>query len=450
MIVLDQLDSTVGFLAGFRPWSPRRLGLTFDLDPAIAAKLTLVTSNVQAVADAAGGALTLTAPSSGQRPAYDTTHTANGRPCVALTNAANTKLFTTSGGITVNAAHHLAVVARLTGYEASYAGLAAWGQESAGTSHVGAFSNADWWAGGNTFVNPAGGTPDTSALHLISKSSDGTTTTLRVDGEIIATATVTYNLAAGLGVTGWIANTIQSAYLYRGLWLARALELSTSAQALADRRRLERYLATTYGLAIATRPLVQCVGDSLTYGTGSSNRATLSYPAQLATALGSSVDVSNLGVFGRALGPASTSSTMLNVEATQELARVSGCRPANVIVLFAASNDIREGRSAAACWADVQTYCAAARAAGSKVVLCTTITRGDDFSAGVESVRVAFNALVRAGAASICDALVDLDGDARLQNSANLTYFDPDTVHLTDAGFAVVASLVAPAVSAQL
>lgn len=46
---------------------------------------------------------------------------------------------------------------------------------------------------------------------------------------------------------------------------------------------------------------VACIGDSITYGTGTKDLKTDSYPAQLQTLLGSDYQVLNYGLFGRSL-----------------------------------------------------------------------------------------------------------------------------------------------------
>ena len=55
--------------------------------------------------------------------------------------------------------------------------------------------------------------------------------------------------------------------------------------------------------------------------------------------------------------------------------------------------------------------------------------------------------LIRANWATYADALADLGANANLQNSANLTYFNADGVHLTDAGYAVVTSIIDAAIA---
>src|SRR6185369_15148994 len=56
------------------------------------------------------------------------------------------------------------------------------------------------------------------------------------------------------------------------------------------------WLTPSLSLAAPRVPThVACVGDSITYGYGASNQATKSYPANLQTLFGASVQVKNFG-----------------------------------------------------------------------------------------------------------------------------------------------------------
>ncbi len=49
------------------------------------------------------------------------------------------------------------------------------------------------------------------------------------------------------------------------------------------------------------------------------------------------------------------------------------------------------------------------------------------------------NGVVYTGA-SYCNYLVDVQAEPNLQTTSNTTYFASDTIHLTNAGYAIVAS----------
>lgn len=118
----------------------------------------------------------------------------------------------------------------------------------------------------------------------------------------------------------------------------------------------------------------------------------------------------------------------------------------NVCVIWCGVNG---STSAATAWSQLQTYCAARRAAGWKVVLCSEIDAQDAVSNANgwhTTVWPALNTLIQADWASHADALADLGADARLQNANDTTYFSSDKIHLITAGNNVVAEIVADAV----
>lgn len=98
----------------------------------------------------------------------------------------------------------------------------------------------------------------------------------------------------------------------------------------------------------------------------------------------------------------------------------------------------------------LQTYCLARRAAGWKTIVCTEIDAqgANQISNGYHATHyLALNILLRADH-SFADGFADLGADPRLQDATDVTYYLSDLVHLTDAGYAVVASIVAPVIAA--
>ena len=122
----------------------------------------------------------------------------------------------------------------------------------------------------------------------------------------------------------------------------------------------------------------------------------------------------------------------------------------NVVVVWAGINDGVNGATAAQIWSALQTYCTTVRAAGQKVVLCTEI---DGQSAALNTagwhgtIYPTLNTSIRAGWSSVADALADLGNNANLQDATNTTYFNADKVHLTTAGYNIVAGIVAAAIA---
>ncbi|MEE4276324.1 MAG: hypothetical protein V2J16_10720 [Thermoleophilia bacterium] len=113
------------------------------------------------------------------------------------------------------------------------------------------------------------------------------------------------------------------------------------------------------------------------------------------------------------------------------------------------SADLRAGRTPAGVYRDVVTYCRARRAKGFSVVVVTLLPRTTP--AAFEQLRQRYNRLLRENWVSFCDGLADVAADGRIGDcgdNLDRTYYRKDGVHLTDAGYGVMASVVAPVLSA--
>ena len=94
---------------------------------------------------------------------------------------------------------------------------------------------------------------------------------------------------------------------------------------------------------------------------------------------------------------------------------------------------------------DLEFYWQECRAAGFKIIAFTVLPRGD--KTAYENTRVAINDWIRTNQANYCDGLADVAAAPELQDPTNLIYFNKDQVHLTDAGYGIVANLVSQEVS---
>ncbi len=115
----------------------------------------------------------------------------------------------------------------------------------------------------------------------------------------------------------------------------------------------------------------------------------------------------------------------------------------NVVIIWAGTNDIiTNNRTGAEVESDIQTYIG--NLTGSpKIVICTL----QAFTTHNAS-RLALNTLLKANYTGYADALVKLDEAPELSDSTDLTYYQADGVHLTDAGYAIVGGLVQAALFA--
>lgn len=196
-----------------------------------------------------------------------------------------------------------------------------------------------------------------------------------------------------------------------------------------------------YHIEGATRAIV-CDGNSLTrgYGAGGAN----SYPTQLKGLVSTAYTVINRGVD-------SQTTDQMEADAATQIDSWLDIFPNNsTLIAWEGSNDIQFGASLATTQSRWNTYFSARATAGwasngCKLVACTVIPRVDS-TAPKNAIRDDFNAWLRTNYSTYATHLVDLAADSRLQDTSNTTYFDGDGIHLTAAGYAVVAELIEAAV----
>jgi lysophospholipase L1-like esterase len=136
---------------------------------------------------------------------------------------------------------------------------------------------------------------------------------------------------------------------------------------------------------------------------------------------------------------------MLAQAALEVDARYRAEADADVCVVMGGARDLVAGRAATAVHDDLATYCLGRQAAGFRVVVLTLLPRRE--SAGFEAGRQAFNDLVRANWQAYADAMADVAADDRIGDpldDLDLTYYQPDGLHPSDAGYAVMAAVSAP------
>lgn len=213
--------------------------------------------------------------------------------------------------------------------------------------------------------------------------------------------------------------------------------LYAGAHSAAQIAAVEGYLNPRW---TGTRLLI-CDGDSLTSGQGSTLGQT--YPAVLSKSAAGQAHV-NFGVASQTVVDMSADA------ATQIDAGVFPGYTTKIVLLWAGTNDLYFGATAATVYANLKTYWAARRAAGFKVIAFTITPR----SAGAppptfEASRQTLNTSIRSDP-SLYDALVDVGANAMLGDAGdetNTTYY-ADLVHMTNAGYAIVAGLAQTAIAA--
>ena len=122
----------------------------------------------------------------------------------------------------------------------------------------------------------------------------------------------------------------------------------------------------------------------------------------------------------------------------------------DVCLVQAGGGDFRLGSSAASVYAALQDYCRARRAAGFRVLVLTVLP--SDRPETFEATRLAYDAMLRQGWPKFADGLVDVAADQRIGDTGDEydgQFYLDDELHLTDAGYAVMASVAAPVLCDQ-
>ena len=199
--------------------------------------------------------------------------------------------------------------------------------------------------------------------------------------------------------------------------------------------------ASGCGEAGGDEVLVLFDGDSLTAGylVGAGE----SYPSKVAGELPDGVLVRNVAVSGQ------TWPDLLADAAEEVDGAFSKARRRNVVVVWAAANDLAAGFTGEEAAANARRYCEGRRRAGFSVVLLTMFPlQPPEVDPDYERERLAYNARLRRDWREYADALVDVAGDDRFGDSSQpeRARFFLDVVHLNAAGYEIVAELVTPAV----
>jgi len=193
-------------------------------------------------------------------------------------------------------------------------------------------------------------------------------------------------------------------------------------------------LASQHSVQTTYTDLLVCRGDSLTAGVGSS--MLLTWPEQYRRLKGGSCPlIYNMGEGSRLISQADTLDAafidpLFDADKTSRLAVLLG------------TNDINsDGLTGAQGYARLIDYCADRKSAeGWPIDVLTLPDR-----ASVDVAIADYNDLIRDGDESY-DAVIDIGknspSESRLNDSTNTTYYDDDQLHLTNAGYGVIAENV--------
>lgn len=173
-----------------------------------------------------------------------------------------------------------------------------------------------------------------------------------------------------------------------------------------------------------------CDGDSITAGLGLTTPGP--YPKNLA--LSGSWVVTNVAVSGNML-----SDCITNAPTTVDPLYTPGKK--NVVIIWAGTNDFAFGSTVSTVYGRFQTYAAARRAVGWKVVVVTMISRAGNNPNGetLDTDKNGLNALLRPGYNGFSDGIADIASNAEL--GADGAYAGPgfqgDHIHPTQTAVLV-------------
>lgn len=120
-----------------------------------------------------------------------------------------------------------------------------------------------------------------------------------------------------------------------------------------------------------------------------------------------------------------------------------------VYVLLIGINNLIAEQGSGIILSEIQRAMGDAAAAGMTRIVSTLPACGI-LSAGMQAERLALNAALLASVGVWSDACIDFAANAFLSNPTDPVYFQPDQLHLTAAGYGVMAAVAAPIIDPYL
>lgn len=250
------------------------------------------------------------------------------------------------------------------------------------------------------------------------------------------------NSGSTAGPSGTLTDLFVGAAAAANNWAGDYKEILVYNSRLSDSQaqQVMAYLAARHGLSLATvGDQVVFDGNSLTNGHSSANPG---YTDRVVNAR-SPLTAYNVGVSGQTI-------VQMTADAVTQIDPLhSGVYTKNVVVCWEITNYLASIQNPTTVYNAVVSYCQARRAAGWKVVVVTCLPRtSGGLYAGFEADRQTVNTNIRTNWATFADALADVGDDATIGPalaSDNTTYYS-DKLHLTSAGYLIVANLVGAAI----
>jgi lysophospholipase L1-like esterase len=418
-------------ISGLKLWLDASSGVTKDgSTPAIDG------DTVQQWNDLSVGGFNATQATAGNRPTYKT-NIINGNPVLRFNGAHN---MTTASFLdsSFNTSFTFFIVTSKTDttlkVSTSNSGISWY---SGGTSNS---IVANYLHLGGQIVQAAIGTKLTTNPTIQAFRYNGSQSTIWFDGVSKSESrTGTLQLSGALTVGSLSSNS----FYYNG----DIAEIIIYNSALDDTQvgQIESYLEVKYGISDilppTSIPLIIFEGDSMTSGVGSTSGLT--YPNQTQTFLGFSATYQNLGI-------PSQSVVAMSTDASDQIdPEYSISRTTNIISLLGGTNDLFTGADATTTYNRIVSYLQGRRTAGFKVIVNTILPRSNSGTpVSFEENRQTVNTLIRSNWTTFADGISDISSDTRIgdvNDELDVTYY-PDRVHLTNAGYGIVASYVTAAI----
>lgn len=185
----------------------------------------------------------------------------------------------------------------------------------------------------------------------------------------------------------------------------------------------------------ALLPLIIAEGDSLT------SDEPYCWPNQIASSI-PGWQIRNLASSG------DSTDGVLAAYPTTIAPLYSANRPQNILVLWIGTNDLDSGAAATMAFANLEDVAEAWQTLGGAVVPVTIVPSGAQ-NVGEQAQRLIYNALIRTNANGYFAAVADPCALPEFANQAsvtNLTYYQPDEIHLEEPGQELVAGVIQAAV----
>lgn len=178
-------------------------------------------------------------------------------------------------------------------------------------------------------------------------------------------------------------------------------------------------------------------GNSITRGFGSSDVTTKSYPPLLQGLL----DAAQPGqwVVTRKGFDGFTTPQLTANFAAEVHALYAASVGRNVVLINEGGNQIKNGATVQEAIDSMLAYCSQARDLGWEVWISTATPRVN--TTQVMANIAAFNDYLRAHVLDFGSKLVDFAADPSLDDAHDLTFYNPDGIHPTDAGYAAIANV---------